>query len=548
MQIWEQVYNPSGNIYLSAFIATIPVIFFFLALTLLRLKGHIAGTITLILSIIIAIIAFGMPTKMALLSASYGFLYGLWPIAWIIIGAVYLYKLTVKSGQFDIIRDSIIYITDDKRLQVLLIGFCFGGFLEGAAGFGAPVAITAALLAGLGFNPIYAAGLCLIANTAPVAFGALGIPITVAGQVSGVDPHNIGAMASRQLCILSAFVPMWIIFIMDGMKGVKQTLPATIVTGFTFSLTQYITSHYISYELAGITSALISMLCLTGLLQLWKPTNSELKINTEKTLPSDIKATFTYSFWQVFKAWSPFIVLTIMVSVWTLAPIKALLSRFNLYFTFEGIDGLIAKSAPIATKANDTLAVIFKLDIIAATGTSILIAAIISVLILRITPKNAFSIFWQTLKELKWSIFSIGMVLGFAYVTNNSGMSVTMALVLAGTGVAFPFFAPFLGWLGVFLTGSDTSANALFGSLQANTAHQLGLSDTLMVASNSSGGVTGKMISPQSIAVACAATGQIGKESDLFRFTVKHSIFFAVIVGIINLLQSYIFTWMIYTQ
>lgn len=552
MQIWEQVYNPLGNIYLSAFVATIPVIFFFLALTVLRLKGHIAGAITLILSIIIAIVAFGMPTKMALLSASYGFLYGLWPIAWIIIGAVYLYKLTVKSGQFDIIRDSIVYITDDKRLQVLLIGFCFGGFLEGAAGFGAPVAITAALLAGLGFNPIYAAGLCLIANTAPVAFGALGIPITVAGQVSNIDAHAIGAMTSRQLCILAAFVPMWIVFIMDGVKGVKQTLPATLVTGLSFSITQYVTAHYISYELAGITSALVSMLCLTGLLQVWKPATAELQMNADGTavIGAEVKqkAPFAYSFGQVLKAWSPFIVLTVMVSVWTLAPVKALLSKFNLYFTFSGIDGLIAKSAPVAAKANDTIAAIFKLDLIAATGTSILIAAIISVLILKIAPKKALCIFWETLKELKWSIFSIGMVLGFAYVTNNSGMSVTMALVLAGTGVAFPFFAPFLGWLGVFLTGSDTSANALFGSLQANTAHQLGLSDTLMVASNSSGGVTGKMISPQSIAVACAATGQVGKESDLFRFTVKHSIFFAVIVGIINLLQTYVFTWMIYTH
>ncbi len=553
MQIWEQVYNPLENIYLSAFIAIIPVIFFFLALTLLRLKGHVAGAITLILSIIIATVVFGMPTQMALLSASYGFLYGLWPIAWIIIGAVYLYKLTVKSGQFDIIRDSIIYITDDKRLQVLLIGFCFGGFLEGAAGFGAPVAITAALLAGLGFNPIYAAGLCLIANTAPVAFGALGIPITVAGQVSGVDAQAIGAMTSRQLFLLAAFVPMWIVFIMDGLKGVKQTLPATLVTGLSFSITQYATSHYISYELAGITSALVSMLCLTALLQFWKPLQTDLQMNTGNTtamLAADVKpqAPFKYSLGQVLNAWSPFIILTIMVTVWTLAPVKALLSKCNLYFTFSGIDGLIAKSSPVAVKTNDTLTAIFKLDLIAATGTAIIIAAIISILILKISSKRALCIFWETLKELKWSIFSIGLVLGFAYVTNNSGMSVTMALVLAGTGLAFPFFAPFLGWLGVFLTGSDTSANALFGSLQANTAHQLNLSDTLMVASNSSGGVTGKMISPQSIAVACAATGQVGKESDLFRFTVKHSIFFAVIVGLINLLQSYVFTWMIYVH
>lgn len=550
MQVWEQIYNPLGNIYLSAFAAVIPIIFFFLALTVLRLKGHIAGAITLMLSIIVAISVFGMPVNMALLAAAYGFLYGLWPIAWIILGAVYLYKLTVKSGQFDIIRDSIVYITDDKRLQVLLIGFCFGGFLEGAAGFGAPVAITAALLVGLGFNPIYAAGLCLIANTAPVAFGALGIPITVAGQVSGLDAHAIGAMTSRQLCILSAIVPMWIVFIMDGLKGVKATLPATLVTGLSFSITQYITAHYISYELAGITSALVSMICLTGLLQIWQPATAEnLQVNADGTAsvtnkPAE-KKSLPYSFGQIIKAWSPFIILTIMVSMWTLQVIKDLFASTVFKFQVPGLHNLVAKVAPIVEN-QALMDATYKFDPITATGTAIFIAAILSIIILKISPKLAACILWDTLKELKWSIFSIGMVLGFAYVTNYSGMSVTMALVLAGTGVAFPFFSPFLGWLGVFLTGSDTSANALFGSLQANTAHQLGLSDTLMVAANSSGGVTGKMISPQSIAVACAATGMVGRESDLFRFTVKHSIFFAVLVGIINLLQSYVFQWMIF--
>lgn len=551
MQAWQHFYDPFNNIYLSALVATIPVIFFFLALTVLRLKGHIAGAITLLLSIAIAIFAFAMPVKMALLSAVHGFIYGLWPIAWIIIGAVFLYKLTVKSGQFDIIRDSIVYITDDKRLQVLLIGFCFGGFLEGAAGFGAPVAITAALLAGLGFNPVYAAGLCLIANTAPVAFGALGIPITVAGSVSGIEANSIGAMTSRQLCLLAAFVPLWIVFIMDGIKGVKETLPATLVTGISFAVVQYITAHYISYQLAGITSALISMLCLTMLLKVWQPkTNQSLQINGDGTASishsTDEKKPLNYSFQQILLAWSPFIILTIMVSVWTLKTIKDALSVFSLQFIFDGIQ--IMKAAPVATGAKDDfIKNIFILDIVAATGTAIFIAAIISVFILKVKPKLALCTLWDTLKELKWSIFSIGMVLAFAFVTNNSGMSVTMALVLAGTGIAFPFFSPFLGWLGVFLTGSDTSANALFSSLQANTANQLDLSSTLMVAANSSGGVTGKMISPQSIAVACAATNQIGKESDLFRFTVKHSLFFAVIVGVINLVICYVTPWMIYS-
>lgn len=551
MQIWEHIYNPLGNLYLSAFVAIIPIIFFFLALTVLRLKGHTAGAITLSLSIIIAIVAFGMPTQMALMSALHGFLYGLWPIAWIIITAVFLYKLTVKSGQFDIIRDSIVYITDDKRLQVLLIGFCFGGFLEGAAGFGAPVAITAALLVGLGFNPLYAAGLCLIANTAPVAFGALGIPITVAGQMSNIDAGEIGMMTTRQLSILSAFVPFWLVFIMDGFKGVKETLPALLVTGISFAVAQYLTAHYIGHELPDITSSLTSIICLTLFLQVWQPRqSSESKINADGTVSAgtpNIKTPtqFPYTLGQVLRAWSPFLILIVAVTIWTLKDFKVLfaangpLSWLTFEFAMPGLHNAIVKVAPIVEKAT-ALPAIYKFDPISATGSAILLTAIISMFILKVNIKDFFKTFIETLNELKLAILSIGMVLAFAYVTNFSGMSVTMALVLAGTGVAFPFFSPFLGWLGVFLTGSDTSANALFGSLQANTANHLGLDPTLMVAANSSGGVTGKMISPQSIAVACAATNMVGKESNLFRFTLKHSIFFAVIIGILTLLQSYV--------
>ncbi|OHC30931.1 MAG: L-lactate permease [Pseudomonadales bacterium RIFCSPLOWO2_12_59_9] len=560
MQTWQQLYTPLGSLGWSALAALIPIVFFFLALAVFRLKGHVAGSITLALSIAVAIFAFRMPADMAFAAAGYGFAYGLWPIAWIIVAAVFLYKLTVKSGQFEVIRSSVLSITDDQRLQVLLIGFAFGAFLEGAAGFGAPVAITAALLVGLGFNPLYAAGLCLIANTAPVAFGALGIPITVAGQVTGIDPFKIGAMTGRQLPFLSVLVPFWLVAMMDGWRGIKETWPAAMVAGVSFAITQYFTSNFIGPELPDITSALVSLISLTLFLQVWQPARAAKAAvagvssavvafgggfgGARGTTPSP------YSFGQILKAWSPFLILTVLVTIWTLKPFKALfavggvLENWVLYFAIPHLDQLVIKVAPIVSNPT-AIAAIYKLDPVSATGTAIFFAALISMLVLRINLKTGLTTLRDTLLELKLPILSIGMVLAFAFVTNYSGMSSTLALVLAGTGVAFPFFSPFLGWLGVFLTGSDTSSNALFSSLQATTAHQIGVDPTLLVAANTSGGVTGKMISPQSIAVACAATGLVGRESDLFRFTLKHSLIFAAFVGLITLLQAYVFTGML---
>ncbi|AIY73785.1 L-lactate permease [Bacillus anthracis] len=551
MNTWTQVYDPFGNIWISAAVALIPIIFFFLALAVFRMKGYVAGFITVVLTILVALFAYKMPFTMAMAATGYGFLYGLWPIAWIIIMSVFLYKISVKTGQFDVIRASVLSITNDHRLLVILIGFSFGAFLEGAAGFGAPVAITAALLAGLGLNPLYAAGLCLIANTAPVAFGAMGIPITVAGQVTGIDPHKIGQMAGHQLPFLSLFVPFFIVFLMDGLKGVRQTWPALLVAGSSFAITQFITATFLGPELPDITSALVSLVSLALFLKAWQPkeiyqsgqANREVAATTAASMPK-------LTLGKVVKAWSPFIVLTVMVVVWSQSFFKALFAPGgaleSLVFKFEipGLHNLVMKAEPIVNKATPYEAIL-KFDVLSATGTAILIACIISMFILKMSVKDAVVTFKETLSELKMPILSIGFVLGFAFIANYSGLSSTLALALAGTGGLFPFFSPFLGWIGVFLTGSDTSANALFSNLQAITAQQVGVSEVLLVAANTTGGVTGKMISPQSIAIACAAVGLAGKESDLFRFTVKHSLFFVVIVGIMTYVQAYYLTWMI---
>ena len=552
LQQWQQIYDPMGNIWLSSAIALIPIIFFFLALAVFRMKGSVAGTITVVLALLVSLFAYQMPTTMAFASMIYGFLYGLWPIAWIIIGAVFLYKISVKTGQFDIIRSSILSITEDQRLQMLFVGFAFGTFLEGAAGFGAPVAITAALLVGLGFKPLYAAGLCLIVNTAPVAFGAMGIPIIVAGQVSGVDTMEISQMVGRQLPFMVIIVLFWIMAIMDGWRGVKETWPAVIVGGGSFAIAQYLTSNFVGPELPDITAAIASLVSLTILLKYWKPKHIFRFENEEGVQTIDLEAERKkkYSIAQIAKAWSPFAILTVMVTIWSVKPFKDLFAKdgalHDMVFSIKVpyLHQMIQKLPPVVPEIKDYDA-IYKFDWFSATGTAIMFAAIITIIYLKMKPKDALVTFAETVNELKIPIYSIGMVLAFAFIANYSGMSATLALALAHTGKAFTFFSPFLGWLGVFLTGSDTSANALFSALQATTAQQIGVPEVLLVAANTSGGVTGKMMSPQSIAIACAAVGLVGKESDLFRFTVKHSISFTVMIGIIVTLQAYVFPWMI---
>lgn len=539
---WIQVYDPMNNLALSAFFACIPIILIFYLLAIRRSPGQIAGAAAMISALAVAIFVYHMPVDLALKSTAVGALYGVFPIFWIVLTAIFIYNMTVETGQFEIVKDSIATITDDRRLQALLIAFGFGAFLEGSAGFGTPVAISAGMLVGLGFNPLYAAGLCLIANTAPVAFGGIGIPIIVAGQVSGIDPMLISQMVGRQLPFLSVIIPIWLVVLMAGWKAMMEVLPACLVAGVSFAGVQWFSSNYIGPELPDILSSLACIISLTIFLKCWKPAKIwRFENEAPPTLKAD-RAALTFG--KVIKAWSPFIFLTVMVVLWGLKPVSAMLDAVTIKWAIPGLDKMIMQVAPIA-KIPTAVAAVYKINWLSAAGTALLIASIISAAVLGVGPARFISIFSKTISQLSKPLITIPCVLGLAYIMNSSGMSATLGLFLAGTGSLFPFFSPFLGWVGVFLTGSDTSANALFGNLQAVTGQQVGVDPILTVAANSSGGVCGKMISPQSIAVATAASGLVGKEGDLFNFTVKHSLILAVIVGVMTYAQAYFLTWMI---
>ena len=534
---WTQVIDPFNNIGLSALLAVVPILFIFWALIIKKMKGYQASLLATSLAIIIAISAYGMPLKLALLSTANGALYGLFPICWIIITAVFLFNITIKSGQFEIIKHFMASITSDRRLQALLIAFSFGSFLEGTAGFGAPVAITAAMLVGLGFNPLYAAGICLIANTAPVAFGAIGIPITVASQVTSIPEMAISQIVGRTLPILSVVLPFYLVNIMSGFKKSLEVLPAIIVSGVSFALLQWSSSNFMGPALPDVIAGIGSILSLMLLLKFWKPKNIwRFPNEPPPTLDTDIK----YTTGQILRAWSPFILLTLFIMAWGMKPIKEVFNAIGtLQFEFPGIHNVILD------KSGKGIPHIFKFNYLSASGTAILLSALVSIPLIGLKFKEALTIFKETLIQLKFPILTISAVLGFAYIVNDSGITLTIAAALANTGFLFPFFAPVLGWLGVFITGSDTSANALFGKLQASTATSIGVDPVITVGANVSGGVVGKMISPQSIAVAAAAGDLIGKESDLFRFTVKHSFIMLLFICFIVLGQAYVYNWIV---
>ena len=534
---WTQVIDPFNNIALSALLAIVPIAFIFWALIIKKMKGYKASLIAIVIAILISILAYRMPVKLALLSTANGALYGLFPICWIVITAVFLFNITVKSGQFEIIKHFMASLTSDRRLQALLIAFSFGAFLEGTAGFGAPVAITAAMLVGLGFDPLYAAGVCLIANTAPVAFGAVGTPIIVASQVSGINEMAISQMVGRTLPILSVLLPFYLVILIAGFKKMKEVVPAILVSGLSFAFLQWLTSNFLGPALPDVIAGVGSIMSLIIFLKFWKPKNVwRFPKEPAPTINVDEK----YTTGQVARAWSPFILLTVMIIAWGMQPVKDLLNSFGqVQFEFPGLHNMIID------KNGKALPHIFKFNYLSASGTAILLSAIIAMPLIGLKFSDGVKVFSATLKQLKFPIITIAAVLAFAYIMNDSGITITIAQVLASTGILFPFFAPVLGWLGVFITGSDTSANALFGKLQAATATSIGVDPVVTVGANVSGGVVGKMISPQSIAVAAAAGHLIGKESDLFRFTVKHSFIMLFFICLLVLGQAYLYSWII---
>lgn len=541
---WLQEYDPLGNILLSALVAGIPLYILFYMLAVKRAKGHWAALSGTAAAVILAIVVWGMPVGLSLNSTLFGAAFGIFPIVWIVVTAIWIYNMTVESGEFEIIKNSLACITEDRRLQAIFIAFAFGSFIEGTAGFGTPVAITAAMLVGLGFNPLYAAGICLIANTAPVAFGAIGIPIVVAAKVTELDMMTISKIVGRQLPLLSLIVPMWLSVTMCGFKRTLEVLPAILVAGVCFAGAQFLVSNYMGPYLPDIISAIVTIVGLGAFLKVWQP--KSIWRFADEPAATQARATCAYTSGQVMRAWLPWLVLALMVSLWGLDSVKNFLNSIFVYaFDWPGLHDTVVKTAPIVA-VDAPYAAKYTFNFFSAAGTAILISGLVSVFIL---PGYGFgkavACFGRTVHQLRFPIVTIALILGLAYIMNYSGMSSTLGLAFTMTGSLFPFFSPILGWLGVFLTGSDTSSNALFGSLQKTTAQQIGVDPHLTVAANASGGVTGKMISPQSISVATAATKLVGHEGDIFRFTLFHSTAMALVMGVLTLLQAYTLKWML---
>ncbi|CAM4329162.1 L-lactate permease [Bacillus manliponensis] len=533
MNTWTHIYDPLNNIWLSALVAALPILFFVLCLTVFKMKSYLSGLYSVILALILAIFVYKMPATMAVSSAAFGVAAGFYPICTIVIAAIFLYKLTVKTEQFNVIRDSISSITSDPRLQVLLIAYSFGAFLEGAAGFGVPVAITAALLVGMGFDPLKAAGICLVANIAGGAMGAMGIPVTVPAQLTELDALTVGRQTVTLLPFISFVLPFILVSMVDGIKGIKETWQGILVSGGSFALTQFTITYFLGAELTDIFAAVVSMVALALFLKVWQPKSSASKETKQAKQTS-------YTFKQILYAWSPFVFLTAFVTIFNLQAVKNLfapdgmLGKLVWNIEVPGLHNQVIKTTPIVS-ADTPFAAIFKLDVFSSTTTAIVLAIIVSLLLFRANGKLIKELTIETLKELKTPIYTICSVIALAYVTNYSGMSSTLGLALSSTGDVFPVLSPILGWIGVFLTGSVVSSGSLFAPLQAVTAAQLDIVPSTLVALNVVGGTMAKMVSPQSIAVACAAVGLVGKESSLFKITMKYSLIFLAIISLLQL-------------
>ena len=542
--IWSQIYDPFGNLLLSSLVAAIPVLVLLGAIGIFEIRAHIAAMLGLAAALVVAVLAFGMPAGQAGMAAVYGAAFGLMPIGWIILNVIFLYQLTNEKGEFDVLRHSIRNISDDRRMQVLFIAFCFGAFFEGAAGFGTPVAVTAAMLMGLGFSPLSAAGLCLIANTAPVAFGALGSPVIALAAVTGLDLLEISGMIGRQLPFFSVIVPFWLIWAMVGFRKMLEVWPALLVAGVSFAIPQYLVSNFHGPWLVDIVAALISMLSLAVFLRVWHPRKPMTEAPRDwssddvEDVSGDDEAAIAGR--SVMKAWMPWIVLSIFVFLWGMPQIKALLDGiWSAKIPVAGLDGLIQKVPPVSPEPH-LEAAIYNFNILSMTGTGILIASLIAGTLLGYSPMALVRMYGKTFWMIRFSLITIACMLALGYVTRYSGLDATMGLAFANTGWLYPFFGTLLGWLGVAVTGSDTASNVLFGGLQKVTAQQLNLNPVLMAAANSSGGVMGKMIDAQSIVVASTATKWYGHEGSILRFVFFHSIALAALVGCLIMAQAYV--------
>ena len=545
--MWPQTYDPLGNAVLSTILAALPVVVLLGTLGVLRWSAHIAALVGLATSLVVAVVVFGMPAPMALATAGFGGAYGLFPIGWIVLNVIFLYQLTSERGLFTILRESITHITRDRRLQLLLVAFCFGAFFEGAAGFGTPVAVTAAILIGLGFSPLAASGLSLIANTAPVAFGALGTPIIALQSVTELDLMDLSAMVGRQLPVFSVLVPFWLIWAFAGFRGMVQIWPAVLVAGVAFAVPQFLVSNYHGPWLVDVVASVASMGAVALFLKVWQPSQLWLSTGNESNVPAAADAPRTYSGREVRQAWMPWIILSVIVFAWGLPQMKAFLDGISiLRVPVPELHNLVMRTPPVVTEARPEAAV-FALNWLSATGSGIFVAALIAGLVMGFSLRELMKQYWRTVVLVRYSLLTISAMMAIGYTTRYSGLDATMGLAFAQTGYFYPIFGTMLGWLGVALTGSDTSSNVLFGSLQRITAEQLGLSPTLMAAANSSGGVMGKMIDAQSIVVASTATRWYGHEGDILRYVFFHSLVLAFLVGLLVFLQAYVppFTWMV---
>jgi len=555
--MWNQIYNPLGNAALSTVAAAVPVVTLLVLIASGKVKAHIAAITAVVIANLITIFIFTMPAGMSIRASILGVVSGFFPIGWIVLNVIFLYRITVATGKFELLKRAVGGVTEDRRLQLLLIAFSFGAFFEGASGFGTPVAITGAVLIGLGFSPLAASGLSLIANTAPVAFGALGTPIQGLATVTGIDPFLLGAMVGRQLPIFSLLVPFWVVWAFAGWKGMKDIWPAILVTGLSFAIPQFVISNYINPWIVDIGASLISMGCLILFLKIWQPKvlwlspvlrgkdESAATMATPKLMD---KTPLTQS--ELWGALLPWIIVCILMLVWGNDAFK---SWANAHFTWNyevpDLDKMINTVPPVSAKPTVQRAV-FGFTYLSFTGTGMLIAAIISGFLMGFSPAQMIAEYGRTLKVCAISLITISAMLAIGTLTRLSGVDATLGLAFAATGVLYPFFGTLLGWLGVALTGSDTASNVLFGNLQKITSEQLGLSPILMGAANSSGGVMGKMIDAQSIVVASTATNWYGHEGTILRFVFKHSIALACLVGLFVMLQAYVspFTAMVITK